>query len=171
MRWKSLSGGLEKMSKSAFAAAVAPDGTKNAYTRLGIAVKDTNGLLRPTTDLLADLSDKFEKMPDGPAKTALAMQVFGRAGAEMIPLLNEGSEGIKKMTDEANIFGITISGQTAAQAHQFEQGLDKMEAALQGAANAVMKQLLPSMMAFVNFVTEDLKDPSGLFQSMGTGCA
>ncbi|HWF05088.1 MAG TPA: phage tail tape measure C-terminal domain-containing protein, partial [Candidatus Angelobacter sp.] len=162
-----LAGGLEKMSKSAFAAAIAPDGTKTAYSRLGIAIKDTNGQLRPTTELLDEIAAKFEKMPNGPQKTALAMQIFGRAGAEMIPLLNEGSEGIKKMTDEASVFGVTISGQTAAQARQFEQGLDKVEAALQGAANAVMKQLLPSMMAFVNFVTEDLKDPSGIFQTLG----
>jgi len=164
---ESLSGGLEKMSKSALAAAVAPEGAKNGYTRLGIAVKDASGQLKPTTELLDELADKFEKMPDGPAKTALAMQIFGRAGAEMIPLLNEGSEGIKKFTTEANLFGVTISGQTATQAHQFEQGLNKVEAALQGAANAVLKNMLPSMMAFVNFITEDLKDPSGIFQSMG----
>jgi hypothetical protein len=163
-----LSKGLEKLNKSAFAAATAPAGAVNAYTRLGIAVKDASGEFRPTEDILLDVSEKFANMPNGVVKGALAMQLFGRAGAEMIPFLNEGKEGIAALKDEADKFGITLSGKTAEGAHQFEQSLKRVQGALMGAANSVMKELLPSMEAFADFIISDLKDPSGVFREIGS---
>jgi lambda family phage tail tape measure protein len=164
---ESMTKGLEKLNKSIFAAATAPAGAVNGFSRMGVALKDSQGHLRDTQDVLNDLATKFEAMPDGPAKGALAMQLFGRAGAEMLPLLNQGADGIKKLTTEASLFGITISGKTADQAHQFVQGLGKIQAALMGAANSVMKELLPSMQAFVDMLVNDLKDPAGYFRTIG----
>src|SRR6266576_3049352 len=163
---ESLAGGLEKMNKSVFAAATAPAGAVNAYTRLGVSVKYMAGNLRPTQEILIDLADKFSKMPEGPARGALAMQLFGRAGAEMIPFLLEGKAGIAALTDEADKLGITISGKTAEQSHVFEQTLNKIQGALTGASNAVLKEMLPAMQGFVDFIVSDLKDPSSSFRAI-----
>jgi hypothetical protein len=56
----------------------------DAFRDLGVTAKTSDGQLRPFRDVLLDLSDKFAKMPDGPRKTALAMDLFGR-GARTDP--------------------------------------------------------------------------------------
>ena len=62
-------------------------------------------------------------MEDGAGKTALAIKLFGKSGADLIPLLNQGRAGIKELTDEAAKLGIVISTETAAKAEQFNDTL------------------------------------------------
>src|SRR6202012_2831992 len=97
---------------------------------------------------------RFSHMEDGTAKTALAMQIFGRAGAEMIPMLNKGRDGIAELTNEANLFGVTSRGSTAKQAKEFQDSIDRIEGALMGVANALLKELIPSMNAGMNFMLD-----------------
>src|SRR5260370_1848556 len=139
---ESLGKSLEKLNKSIFAAASAPAGAVNAFTRLGVSLKDSEGNLRSSEDVLLDLAEKFQKLPEGPARGALAMQVFGRAGAEMIPFLIQGKSGIQALSAEADQLGITIGGKTAESSHVFEQMLKRMEGALQGAANRHLTNML-----------------------------
>jgi Lambda phage tail tape-measure protein (Tape_meas_lam_C) len=164
---ETLVGGLEKMNKSVFAASTASVGAVNAYTRLGVSVKDAGNNIRPTQDILVDLADKFQKMGDTPARGALAMQLFGKSGAEMVPFLIQGKEGIAELTAEADKLGITISGKTADQSHVFEQTLNKIQGALVGASNTVLKEMLPALQGFVDFIVSDLKDPSSSFREIG----
>jgi len=108
-----------------------------------------------SADLLAALqaeADVFAKLPDGPTKTARAMDLFGKSGAKMIPLLNGGSEGLKEMTQEAERLGLVISSQTAAQAEQFNDNLTRLESTSKGLATAFAQVLLPSL----NDVTKTL---------------
>jgi lambda family phage tail tape measure protein len=158
---------LEKLNKSAFAAAAAPAGAVNAYTRLGVALKDSDGNLRSTEDVLLDLSEKFKQLPEGMQRGALAQQIFGRAGAEMLPFLIQGKAGIQALSKEADDLGVTIGGKTAEGSHVFEQTLKRMQGALTGASNTVLKEMLPSLQAFADFILSDLKDPSGVFRSIG----
>src|SRR5579864_9372288 len=67
---ESMAKSLEKMSKAVFAAATAPATAVNAFTRLGISVRDSSGAIRSTTDIFGDLAGKFAAMPDGVTKTA-----------------------------------------------------------------------------------------------------
>jgi phage-related minor tail protein len=164
---ESLTKALERMNKSAFAAATAPEGAKNAYTRLGISVKDASGQLKPTSELFEEVAAKIAGIENPTARGAAAMNVFGKSGAELLPLLNQGSDGIAKMAKEADELGVTLSGKTAADSHKFEQTLDTIESALTGASNAVLKEFLPSLQAFASFILNDLKDPSGIFRQIG----
>jgi hypothetical protein len=159
---------LEKMGKSAFAAATAAPGTINAYTRLGIEVKNANGVLKTSSELYAEVADKFKELEDGPAKTAVAMQLFGRAGAEMIPTLNKGSAALKQTQQDMQDFGAVIGADTAKQALQFQVNIDRMGLALQGITNFLMKELLPTMNSVMTFIIDELKDTSGGFSLFAT---
>ncbi len=61
---------------------------KNGSEEAGKAFKgiefQKGGKLLATDEVLGNIADKFEKMPDGAEKTAMAMQLFGRAGKQMI---------------------------------------------------------------------------------------
>ncbi|MFI8616482.1 hypothetical protein ACIGHN_13355 [Acidovorax sp. NPDC077693] len=112
---------------------------------LGVNTRNVDGSLRGTTAVLLDVADKFKGMEDGAAKTALAMEIFGKSGAEMVPLLNSGAEGIAEMTAMAEKLGLVIEDSTAAQAGQFNDTLELLGLGVQGVGTRIAAQLLPTL--------------------------
>lgn len=108
--------------------------------------------------MFGDFSQIFHDLPDGPEKTALALKVFGKAGAELIPLLNEGRSGIRAYTDELNRLGGTVTPATAAAADAFNDNLDKLKVAFGGLALKVAEELLPQMIMLTNSMVDFAKN-------------
>src|SRR5581483_2279406 len=102
----------------------------------------------------------------GPMKTALAMQLFGKSGAEMVPLLNRGKAGITDLMEEAKKLGIVIDDDTAAAAKHFEESMNKLKAAADGLGNKLMKETLPSLQIIVDNITEGAAESQGRFQAV-----
>jgi len=90
-----------RLSRTMYAAKKGGDEQSKVFHKLGVKVTDTNGKLKNADDILLGLATGFQKMPDGAEKTAMAMEVFGRAGARMIPMLNKGEEGINNLRKSA----------------------------------------------------------------------
>ena len=151
---------LERMGRSAFAAATAPVGSilaqSNAYARLGISLRDADGSLRSSQDLFEAIAAKFEAMPDGIAKSALAIEIFGRGGAALIPVLDRGRDGIDALLAEAQKLGVVMSTDTASAAEEFEGRLNVMKSAAEGAADELLVKMLPAL----EYLTAELTDIS-----------
>lgn len=93
--------GLRKLSQNMDSASRGNKVATDLFKRIGVDVRDATGALRPAADVMADISAVMAAMPDGVEKTALAMELFGKSGTEMIPLLNAGKDGLRGMMDEA----------------------------------------------------------------------
>ena len=72
---------------------------QKGFDALGISVKNADGTLKSADTVLGEVAGKFATFADSTEKTALAVNLFGRSGADLIPLLNAGSEGIAEITD------------------------------------------------------------------------
>jgi septal ring factor EnvC (AmiA/AmiB activator) len=64
-----------------------------ALASIGIKATDSSGKLRDTMDILLDVSRAFDVYADGPQKTALAIQLFDDAGADLIGVLSQLHKG------------------------------------------------------------------------------
>lgn len=140
-----LSTGLRKFSQEIVAGSM-------AFGALGIAIKDSSGNLRGTDALLADVADRFARMEDGATKTALAVQLFGRAGADLIPLLNGGRDGLAAMAAESDRLGATISTSTSKAAEQFNDTITRVQATLGGVTNKIMEAALPALQSLADTI-------------------
>jgi hypothetical protein len=129
-------------------AAGAKNDTAKAFAALRIAVKNTDGTLRSNSDVMADVADRFAQMPNGARKTALAMQIFGRAGAGLIPLLNAGRDGLNEMMREADALGLTLDQKTASAAERFNDNLSRLGKIKDGIILKLTAQLLPAFERF-----------------------
>lgn len=145
VEFESLQSSLGKLAKYQVEAATGNKEAANTFRALGIEIKDANGNLRDVGDLLPDIARVFAQMEDGSAKTALAIRLFGKSGADLIPLLDEGAEGLKTMTDRAAELGAVIDSETAANADAFNDALDDLQTAVSGVAMAVAAELLPDL--------------------------
>src|SRR5262245_2675552 len=121
----------------------------SAFQALGISM-DTLKSNDPSKVMEA-MAEKFSKMEDGATKTALANAILGgRMGRELIPLLNQGAEGLRKATEEAEAFGLVISTKTAKQAEEFNDNLKRLGTIPQGVANIISATLLPKLVEVTN---------------------
>lgn len=133
-----MTGALAKMSKSIV------DGS-GAYKLLGVNVKNADGTFRSTKDVLYDTADAFAGIKDGAGKTALAMEIFGKSGAELIPMLNGGADGLREMADMAEKLGLVVDEKVGAQADRFNDTLDLLQMSTKGMAIQIAGQLLPTL--------------------------
>lgn len=115
----SLGSALNKFNKYISEAASGSKDQLATINALGISVLDVNGKIKPTSDLLKEVADKFASSSDGANKAAFAMALFGKAGADLIPFLNQGSKGLTQ-------FGSSISTEFANQAEIFNDNITKM---------------------------------------------
>jgi hypothetical protein len=133
------------MSKNLLTAETKGKDTTVAFASLGISVRDSNGVLKSSDQILIEVADKFKNMADGTTKTGIAMLLFGRAGKDMIPILNQGGEAIKAMHDRMERLGTLISQDTIQAASAFEEHLSELGMVTKGLAMRVMGELVPSL--------------------------
>lgn len=115
------------------------------FNDLGIKVKDSTGKLRGPMDVFGDLADIFAKVEDGPAKTALAMELFGDTGAKLIPMLNQGREGFKMLGDEALRTGNVLSNDATRASVKFNEDISRLTAGANGLKMTLGTALIPML--------------------------
>ena len=115
------------------------------FAALGIALRDEAGAMRGTGDVLADFANVLAAMPDGAEKTALALDVLGRSGSELIPMLNAGAVGLREMMAEAEALGLTITPEMARSAAEFNDNITRLQGTLRGLWRQVSAELAPVM--------------------------
>lgn len=144
---------------------------KDSFDKLGVSVKTADGHLRPFNDVLLDTADKFKSMEDGPKKTALAMDLFGRSGKDMIKVLNLGSKGIQELQQRADELGLTLTKDNIAKVTKYIQA----QKDLTDSTNALKLQIglltAPVLTSFnnkLNQVITSLLDSSGAMKTVVT---
>lgn len=131
--------GLGKLSKAMLTTAQSGTGpAADAFRVLGINVTDASGQLRGADQVMLEIADRFKQMPDGATKTALAIQLLGKSGAELIPMLNQGGEAISK-------FSVKMTAEFAARADEFKDKTTMLNGAVNGLGITVANVLLPTL--------------------------
>src|SRR5690606_10794299 len=118
-----------------------------AFDAIGVSVTNADGSLRDTEEVMLDVADRFEKIEDGAAKAAIAQELFGRSGTNLIPFLNQGRAGIEALKKEADDFGLTVTSKAGKAAELFNDNLTRINAATRGLVNRVSEQLIPVFVA------------------------
>jgi hypothetical protein len=131
--------------------------TADAFKRLGIKVTDAHGALRPAEDVIEDMADSFSTMPDSSTKTAAAIEMFGRSGARMIPLLNKGREGLAELRREFQESGAEISGEALKSSEEAEEAFKSLGLTVRGALTSAVVDLIPTIKAAANELREWVK--------------
>lgn len=137
--------GLVHLARTAQGAAQGSGEAAAAFYQLGVQFATSDGKVRPMHELLGDVAERIAKMPDGTKKAALAMEVFGRSGAQLIPILDEGPEGLAKLAKEARALGVVMDSTALASGQRFQAAHERMTAAVQGLKNMIAIQLFPTL--------------------------
>lgn len=141
--------GLTLLNKNLVAAAAGGEGAAAAFKTIGVATTEADGTLRKADKVFLDVADKFKGLRDGPEKAALAMKIFGKSGAELIPILNLGSKEIQR-------FGLGIGPDFANKADAFNDSLGIMKAQVTVLTVQIGSALLPVLSGLVTVVAQSI---------------
>lgn len=121
---------------------------------LRIKAEDANHKIRATSDVLVDLAAKFRTFQDDANKADLARALFGKSGREMIPLLNEGKEGIEELMNSTK--GVTK--EAADQAREYERNIRILTGSLNAIGKTVAAEVLPHLIQLTQWMIQTGKD-------------
>lgn len=149
---------LAKLARSQDDAARGTKETLDLFNALGVEFRNADGTLRRTDEVFSDLADRFKELPDGANKTAAAMGLLGRSGAQLIPLLNGGSEGLAEMGDELERMGGVVTPEAARQAEEFNDNITRLQVAMDGLFMSIAKDLLPELVRLTEAFVDGAKE-------------
>jgi len=149
---------LQKASRNIVEASRGTGEAAEAFERLGINVRDNAGKIKTAEQIMLEIADRFAKMEDGAEKTALAMDIFGKSGASLIPLLNQGSAAIAAQRKEAEQLGATWTTAQAKLAEEFNDNLTRIQTGLAGFRNTLAQELLPFLNTAVASIVAKMKE-------------
>ena len=120
--------------------------------------------------MVGEVSDKFKGFKDDANKTALAIALFGKSGADLIPFLNQGGKEIKKMADEAKALGYDFAA-IAKPSEEFNDNITRMKVAAVGFGVDIAKELLPYLIDAEEAVIDFIKSlrENGVLQGFAAG--
>lgn len=149
---------LAKLSKTMSSALDPKSSAAGVFKALGVDVVDASGRLRDVEAVLPDLADKFAAIENQTLKSAVAMEVFGKSGSELLEFLSRGSVGINQLVKEAEDLQIIIPPEQAEAAARFNDKLESLKGAMTGLATRVSAELLPNLEKLVEKMLAFVRD-------------
>lgn len=138
------------------------DGSKSAvdaFTKIGIDPTK----YQDTAELFSAVVDRLSKMDDGARKTAIAQEILGKSGKELIPLINGGAEGLKAAAEEARRFGIIVTNESAKSAEEFNDNITRLNSALDGLKISIGNSALPAVASLTQEIVDLIKVSDGFY--------
>lgn len=136
--------GLRFLARNAGAAASKGGAQAQAFAKLGVNVRDANGNVKSAADLIPELADAFKNTVPRAEQTAVAIRLFGRSGAGMIPFLLKGSKGIADLRKEAEELGGVMDEDMIERSENLIKTQKKLAFVWQGLKNVAVDALLPA---------------------------
>lgn len=133
-----LAKGLGLLSKHVFA-------NDKAMKQLGVTTRDAHGNIRPMSELIPEIAEKFKNMPNGPDKTAKALALFGKNGMALMPFLNKGKAGISELMKESDKLGNTLSQKDVNSIKSNIVAQRQWHAAIEGVQISLARNLTPAL--------------------------
>lgn len=118
---------------------------KAFFDALGVSVVDAAGQVKNADIALQDIATAFAGMADGATKSAIASELMGDAGAELIPILNQGGAALRANAQAAIEMGAVLSDQTIGQVRLLKSEMAQTGAVVDAAKNSIMAGLLPTL--------------------------
>jgi hypothetical protein len=131
----------------------AANGSKSAAAALAsVGLSAEQLLAMPVEDRFLAVAQGISQIQDPAAQASVAMDLLGKSGADLVPMMADGAGGIRALMAEADKLGMTISGEQAKAAAAFDDKWQGLVATLRNASNIIAVAVLPYLSQMIDMV-------------------
>ncbi|WP_322092818.1 hypothetical protein [Paraburkholderia bannensis] len=131
-----------------------------AIRAIGLNVADLKS--KDPSQAFKDIAQAISGFENGADKGAVVSALFGRNMQSLIPLLNQGADGIAQATKEAEDFGVVISGNVTRAMSDFNDQMTRIKTISEGVRNQLAIALLPALEVLVSEFLNGIREGKGL---------
>lgn len=119
---------VETLSGLKFATEQAGGTMQNLESALRTMAKKGTGGPGTLEERFFALANQIAAVSDPAEQAKLAMEAFGKSGAQLLPILSQGEDGLRAMMNQASDLGLTMTAETAAAADALGDSIDTVKA-------------------------------------------
>jgi uncharacterized phage infection (PIP) family protein YhgE len=148
--------GLTRFSRSISEASSGIGTGLRSFEALGITVTNAQGDLRPTSELLNEVSDRLTQIQDPADRVRIAFDLFGRSGVNLVNTLQQGSGSVKELQDQFNAVTLELTGENAKAVEDANDRFDKLRIVLGSVGQRITSVVLPVLADVATFLVSTL---------------
>lgn len=138
-----ITGSLTKLTRNMDSAKNGTGSAAEAFQTLGIDILNADGTMRDANDVFGEAIDKLGQMENQTERDALAMDLFGKSGQELNPIIDAGSEAIDQFRQEAHDMGYVLDNETLDSLGGIDDSMQRLKNAMDTAKNTIAVALAP----------------------------
>lgn len=123
-----------------------------AFEGIGLSLAELEGL--SPAERFRVIAEAISALPTAAERSRAAIQIFGKAGAELIPMFENGAGAITAATEEAARFGLALTQDQSNAVDSMGDAFAKAQMAVQGIVGQVVAYLAPALEAVTNTFLE-----------------
>lgn len=151
-----LKAGLKTLTNQMQSAA---DGSKtavSAFDALGLSWTDSTGALKDQETMMWEAMSALQSCENQTQKAALAVDLFGKAGTELMPMLNGAEGSIESMKQQAHDLGLVLSDSAIDVGVKFTDTVDQTKRAFSTVMTQVGVEVMPMMQTVLDWVIDNM---------------
>lgn len=146
------------LTKADLAFVKAAEGSKTAaaaFARIGLSVNDLQG--KSGSERFEAIAQAISELPTEAERAAAAVAIFGKSGAELLPLFAGGADGIRQAREQADRFGLALTNVQGTNVEEMNDSFTLVQKAVEGIVTQITANLAPAVTAineaFTDFVS------------------
>lgn len=114
-----------------------------AFAGIGLSVDQLEG--KSPAERFQAISDAISTLPTAAERSRAAIALFGKAGADMLPLFEGGAGTIRAATEEAERFGLALTSEQGQSVEGMNDAFTRAQMAVEGVVQQVVAYLAPAL--------------------------
>ncbi len=139
----------------------------DTFKSLGVEVLNADGTLRDQEDVMNDTIMALADMGDTAERAKLQTELFGKAGTELSPMLNQGSDAIEGLRDRSHELNLIMSEDAVKSGVAYGDLKDDLEKSSAAIKNSIGSAVMPILNKLLEKFIEFLPTIQTIFDRIG----
>ncbi len=139
------------------------------FKKLGISVTDSTGAMKSQEQVFEETVRALQGMPEGAEKSRLAFELFGKAGMELMPMLNGSAESIDELKKNAHDLGLVISDEAVDAGVLFQDTMDDLKRSLGAVVTNLGASVIPMFQKLAEWIKLNMPEIQAMIRKLFDG--
>lgn len=133
-------------------------GVVDAFKKLGIETKNTDGSLRDSNEVFNETIEALGKIENETEQDSVAMEIFGKSASDLGPLINGGAEQLKDFNKYLEENNLLLSQEELDNLNSLQDSFDILGGTVEAIKEKIGAELAPVITPIIDEITQFLID-------------